>query len=169
MIELCLFFNFGIQWKIFRHKITYRWTDASRWINNLKRWRHKIIVDVAKIGSIIISGTIQTFFQKSFTLLINWHQHAWSKSDLPLWVSWESSELGSPCVRHQWKPQSHDWDWWPQILSSSCLHFYKSWPYMSQQLALKENQNFVVGNSEKFFEFTYNQVTSICNLLICQF
>lgn len=30
---------------IFFHKITYRWTDASSWINDLKRWRHKIIVD----------------------------------------------------------------------------------------------------------------------------
>lgn len=134
MIELCLFFNFGLyNGKVifFLHKITYRWTDASSWINDLKRWRHKI-----KIGSIIINTIF--LVKIIYIVLINWHQYAWSKSDLPLWVSWESSELGSPCVRHQWKPQSHDWDWWLRILSSSCWHFYKSWPYMSQQIALKE-------------------------------
>lgn len=114
-----------------------------------------------KIGSIIINTIF--FVKIIYTLLINWHQYAWSKSDLPLWVSWESSELGSPCVRHQWKPQSHDWDWWLRILSSSCWHFYKSWPYMSQQIALKErSKHFSVLQWIKKNKktLTYSQITS---------
>lgn len=114
-----------------------------------------------KIGSIIINTIF--FVKIIYTVLINWHQYAWSKSDLPLWVSWESSELGSPCVRHQWKPQSHDWDWWLRILSSSCSHFYKSWPYMSQQIALKErSKHFSVLQwiKKKKKTLTYSQITS---------
>lgn len=114
-----------------------------------------------KIGSIIINTIF--FVKIIYTVLINWHQYAWSKSDLPLWVSWESSELGSPCVRHQWKPQSHDWDWWLRILSSSCWHFYKSWPYMSQQIALKErSKHFSVLQwiKKKQKTLTYSQITS---------
>lgn len=114
-----------------------------------------------KIGSIIINTIF--FVKIIYTVLINWHQYAWSKSDLPLWVSWESSELGSPCVRHQWKPQSHDWDWWLRILSSSCWHFYKSWPYMSQQIALKErSKHFSVLQwiKKKKKTLTYSQITS---------
>lgn len=114
-----------------------------------------------KIGSIIINTIF--FVKIIYTLLINWHQYAWSKSDLPLWVSWESSELGSPCVHRQWKPQSHDWDWWLRILSSSCLHFYKSWPYMSQQIALKErSKHFSVLQwiKKKKKPLTYSQITS---------
>lgn len=111
-----------------------------------------------KIGSIIINTIF--FVKIIYTVLMNWHQYAWSKSDLPLWVSWESSELGSPCVRHQWKPQSHDWDWWLRILSSSCWHFYKSWPYMSQQIALKErSKHFSVLQWIKK-TLTYSQITS---------
>lgn len=114
-----------------------------------------------KIGSIIINTIF--FVKIIYTVLINWHQYAWSKSDLPLWVSWESSELGSPCVRHQWKPQSHDWDWWLRILSSSCWHFYKSWPYMSQEIALKErSKHFSVLQwiKKKKKTLTYSQITS---------
>lgn len=113
-----------------------------------------------KIGSIIINTIF--FVKIIYTVLINWHQYAWSKSDLPLWVSWESSELGSPCVRHQWKPQSHDWDWWLRILSSSCSHFYKSWPYMSQQIALKERSKHfsVLQWIKKKQTLTYSQITS---------
>lgn len=113
-----------------------------------------------KIGSIIINTIF--FVKIIYTVLINWHQYAWSKSDLPLWVSWESSELGSPCVRHQWKPQSHDWDWWLRILSSSCWHFYKSWPYMSQQIALKERSKHfsVLQWIKKKQTLTYSQITS---------
>lgn len=114
-----------------------------------------------KIGSIIINTIF--LVKIIYIVLINWHQYAWSKSDLPLWVSWESSELGSPCVRHQWKPQSHDWDWWLRILSSSCWHFYKSWPYMSQQIALKErSKHFSVLQWIKKNKktLTYSQITS---------
>lgn len=114
-----------------------------------------------KIGSIIINTIF--WVKIIYIVLINWHQYAWSKSDLPLWVSWESSELGSPCVRHQWKPQSHDWDWWLRILSSSCWHFYKSWPYMSQQIALKErSKHFSVLQwiKKKKRTLTYSQITS---------
>lgn len=113
-----------------------------------------------KIGSIIINTIF--LVKIIYIVLINWHQYAWSKSDLPLWVSWESSELGSPCVRHQWKPQSHDWDWWLRILSSSCWHFYKSWPYMSQQIALKERSKHfsVLQWIKKKQTLTYSQITS---------
>lgn len=113
-----------------------------------------------KIGSIIINTIF--LVKIIYIVLINWHQYAWSKSDLPLWVSWESSELGSPCVRHQWKPQSHDWDWWLRILSSSCWHFYKSWPYMSQQIALKERSKHfsVLQWIKKKKPLTYSQITS---------
>lgn len=66
MIELCLFFNFGLyNGKVifFLHKITYRWTDASSWINDLKRWRHKIKIDVAK--------NWQHFFCKNYLHRVN--------------------------------------------------------------------------------------------------
>lgn len=51
MIELCLFFNFGIyNGKVifFFYKIIYRWIDVFSWINDLKRWGYKIKIDVVK-------------------------------------------------------------------------------------------------------------------------